>query len=47
MKKQITSHNKRLQKYVSPVITYKGDLVQFAGSPLNTLLDNPLNLPQQ
>ncbi len=33
--------------YQKPRIVHQGQLKQFAGSPLSTTLDNPLNLPGQ
>lgn len=33
------------QVYKKPRIVHQGQLKQFAGSPLNTLLSNPLDLP--
>jgi hypothetical protein len=37
--------NNQKQAYQKPRIVHQGQLKQFAGSPLNTLLGNPLNLP--
>ena len=42
--KRIAAHG---SVYRTPAVIHKGELKQFAGSPLNTLLSNPLDLPNQ
>jgi hypothetical protein len=33
--------------YRRPMMTHKGKLAQFAGSPLKKILGNPLDLPEK
>jgi len=47
MKEHKRGHRGDQKDYQPPVVTRFGELVQFSGSPLNTLLTNPLDLPNQ
>ena len=38
---------KHVTVYQHPAVVYKGELKQFAGSPLNTLLSSPLEVTNQ
>ena len=45
--KRLQSDDSIVRTYQKPVIVNKGKLARFAGSPLGSVLDNPLNLPGQ
>jgi len=47
MKKNLSHPPHSEQTYAPPTITHKGNLTQFAGSPLGVPQSNPLELPQK
>jgi len=43
----MTAQTSQKITYQPPAVTQRGKLQQFSGSPLSTILNNPVDLPQE